>query len=182
MMPPYAEVSANPMQQLPPVLYFIVMAIALAGWAMLIFFPRRPWANFWFSGVAVPMVLCLIQLFVLCAFWFQDPRSSIGNLLTLEGVLRTFGNYGLLLVAWINILSMDLVVGSWMARKAAQVRMPYIYLLPCLVVTFVFAGFGFTMFCVAMAFGERWSAIVVAEEAPPVKKVAFPVLPAGVTQ
>ena len=40
--------TVNPFS-LPPVLYAIVTIIALVGWAALIFFPRRPWANFWLA-------------------------------------------------------------------------------------------------------------------------------------
>jgi len=54
-----------------------------------------------------------------------------------------------------------------MARKAAQIRMPYVYLLPCLVMTFVFAGVGFTLFTIVTAIGKRWSEIAKFEAQPP---------------
>jgi hypothetical protein len=152
---------------LPTILYFVVMALAVIGWAALIVFPRQSWANFWFAGLIVPLVLSLIYMYLLVTFWFRPPAATLTQFATLAGVYAMFGNAGLLLVAWINIIAMDLVVGAWMTRKAAQIGMPYIYLLPCLVMTFVFAGFGFTMFTIVAATGRGWSEIAKFEGQPP---------------
>ncbi len=156
------------LDKLPHILYFVVMALVLIGWFALIFFPRRSWANFWFSGVIIPMFLCLFYMYLLVTFWFQPPAAQLTQFITLDGVYEMFGNRGLLLVGWINLITMDLVVGAWMTRKAAQIRMPYVYLLPCLVVTFVFAGFGFTLFTLIAAIGGGWSEIAKFEAQPPV--------------
>jgi len=164
--------------RIPPVLYYVVMGIVIIGWIHLILFSRRHWANFWFAGLAVPVTLCLFYMYLLIVFFFQPPPLKFSEFFTLEGVYRMFSNSGLLLVGWINILAMDLVAGAWMARKAAQVRMPAIYLIPCLILTFLFAGFGFALFCIAMSFGERWGAIAKLEQVPPVKRAVFPAFPA----
>jgi hypothetical protein len=163
--------------KLPGILYYVVMAIALCGWAALIFFPRRPRFNFWFAGLWVPLALCLIYMYMLIAFWFVPPVGRFSDFLTLDGVYRMFGNHGLLLVGWINLTVMDLVGGAWMTRKAAQVRMPYVWLLPCLILTFVFVGFGFTLFAVINAVGGTWNAIGRVEDVPPTDSApvrAFP--------
>lgn len=152
---------------LPDYLYFVVMALAAVGWLGLILFPRYRLTNFWLAGLFVPLVLCLLYMYLLLTFWFRDPPANIFQFATLDGVAAMFRNKGLLLVAWINLIMMDLVVGAWMTRKAAQIRMPYVYLLPCLVVTFVFAGFGFTLFAIMAAAGGGWSQIARFEGQPP---------------
>jgi len=154
--------------QLPNKLFFVVMALAVVGWLALILRPRDRWANYWFSGIAVPLLLCFIYMFLLLTFWFRAPSATFSEFFTLEGIYRMFENRGLLLVAWINIIAMDLVVGSWMARKAAQIYMPNVYLRPCLVLTFVFAGFGFALFSAVTAVGGGWSTIAKFEGQPPV--------------
>lgn len=156
------------LETLPHVLYFVVMALVLTGWLALIFFPRRSWANFWFAGLIVPMTLCILYMYLLLTFWFYPPAARFTQFITLDGVYDMFGNRGLLLVGWINLVTMDLVVGAWMTRKAAQIRMPYVYLLPCLVVTFVFAGFGFSLFTIVAAIGGGWKEIGKFEAQPPV--------------
>lgn len=156
---------------LPYYLYFVNMAIVTLGWLALIVFPRSRWANFWFAGLAVPLVLSLIYMYVLVTFWFRDPPANLFQFLTLEGVVNMLRNRGVLLAAWLDLTSMDLVVGAWMARKAAQIRMPYIYLLPCLILGFVFAGFGFTLFAIIAAIGGGWIEIAKFEAQPPTNTV-----------
>jgi hypothetical protein len=167
---------------LPPFLYYVVMVIVLLGWGALIFFPRRQWANFWWAGVAVPLTLSLIYIYLLLTFWFLQPPGRFADFFTLAGVDRMFQNSGLLLVAWINILAMDLVVGAWMTRKAAQTGMPYVYLLPCLIMTYVFAGFGFTLFVVVSSFGGRWGYIAKFESPTPTDTDPVVAVPTGVAQ
>jgi hypothetical protein len=158
---------------IPCYLYYVVMGVAVIGWLVLIFFPRRPWANFWFAGLAVPLILSFFYMYLLITFWWGPPPARLTEFLTLEGVHVQLTNRGLLLVAWINIIAMDLVVGAWMARKAAQVRMPYVYLLPCLIMTYVFAGFGFTLFTIVMSVGGKWPLVARVEDVPPLD--SFPV-------
>lgn len=160
------------LQALPHIFYFIVMGLALIGWLALSLFPRQRWANFWFAGLVAPMLLCLIYMFFLVVYWFQphhaDPNveASLVQFFTLKGVYTMFGIHGLLLVGWINIVAMDLVVGAWMTRKAGQIGMPYLHLLPCLIMTFVFAGFGFALFTVLVGFRGGWAKIAKFEDLP----------------
>lgn len=162
-----------------PVLYYVVTVITLIGWAALIFFPRRPWANFWFSGVVVPLTLSLIYIYLLLTFWFLQPQGRFVDFLSLQGVYKMFANSGLLLVAWINLSAMDLVAGAWMTRKAMQTRMPYVYLLPCLILTYIFVGFGFTVFVVVASFGSRWGNIAQFENVAPTNSARVAVTPTG---
>lgn len=162
---------------IPCTMYFVVMVVAVIGWLSLIFFPTRPWANFWFAGLAVPLLLSLIYIYLLLTFWFGTPTLNLFDFLRLDGVAHMFTNSGLLLVAWINVLAMDLVAGAWMTRKAAQTNMPYIYLLPCLIATFVFAGVGFTLYTVMVAFGGRWKNIAKVEAVPPTESVEVSIIP-----
>jgi hypothetical protein len=164
---------------LPIVSFSVVMTIVLIGWLALILFPTRHWSNFWLAGVIVPLTLCLFYMFFLVVYWFQQPPGDFSDFFSLSGVYHMFGNNGLLLTAWLDILAMDVVVGAWMTRKAAQVRMPYVYLLPCLILTFAFAGFGYTLFCITMSFGERWKAIYALEQMKPIPPAVFPAIPAG---
>jgi hypothetical protein len=165
--------------RLPHVLYFVVMFIVVIGWLALILFPRRPWANFWFSGLAIPLVLYFFYMYLLVTFWFRLPAATLSQFFSLEGVYAMFANPGLLLVAWLNIITTDLVAGAWMARKAAQIYMPYIYLLPCLIVTFVFVGFGFPLFALFVAIGKGWSEVAKFEGVPPTNTSPVAVRPSA---
>lgn len=155
-------------QAAPNILYGVVMAICVTGWLALIFFPRRAWANFWFAGVAVPLILSLSYTTLLFIYWVQPPAAHLTQFLSLVGVYTMFGNPGILLVAWIDLVAIDLVVGAWMARKAVQIRMPYAFLLPCLIMTFVFVGWGFLMFAIFAAMKGGWGEMLKFEGEPPI--------------
>jgi hypothetical protein len=153
---------------LPSFLYYVVMAIALLGWFALIFFPRRPWANFWWGGVIVPLVLCLFYMYMLISYWFVPPQMRVWNFRSLPTIYNPmFRNFGILLVAWINLTAMDLVAGAWMTRKAVQTRMPIPLLIPVQILTFVFAGFGFSLFALICAVKGTWGEIAEVEREMP---------------
>jgi hypothetical protein len=160
---------------IPDILYYVVMALAGAGWLALIFFPHRPWANFWFSGLIVPLLLCVLYMYLLLTFWFLEPPARFSDFFSLKGVYSMFGNSGLLLVGWTNLIAMDLVAGAWMTRKAVHARIPHVYIVPCLVMTFVFAGFGFAMFAMVSAVGGRWRHIAEIESIPSGDSLPLPV-------
>ena len=152
--------------QQPYILFYVVMGFASLGWVSLLVFPRKNWANFWVAGISIPLILSLVYIYALATFWFRTPQGDFLEFLKLSGVHDMFANRGLLLVAWINILVADLALGAWMARKAAQVRMPYVYLAPCLLLTFGFAGVGFILFSILVAFGNRWPKVAEYEDEP----------------
>ena len=153
--------------KLPDMLFYLVMILAAISWLALIVFPRRPWANFWFSGLVMPVVLGLLYTVVMLIFWFQNPPGKVSGFFSLPGLRGLFDNPGLLLAGFIDLILMPLVAGAWMARKAAQIRMPYVYLLPCLVLTLAVPGTGFVLFAVIVAIGGRWSEIAGFDGQPP---------------
>ena len=153
--------------ELPRDWYYVVMALDIAGWLVLLLFPRRPWANFWIAGLIVPLLLSLISVFFLIAFFLVPPPLSFASYKSLDDIYAMFANRGLLLVAWTNLEIMDLALAAWMVRMAARVKIPYALVLPCLLLTFVFAGFGFTLFAALAGVGGRWKAIAKAEGPQP---------------
>ena len=167
----------NPFSFLPT-LFVVVTLISGIGWMLLIFFPRRSWANLWGAGVAVPMVLSLIYVYLMLTFWFQPPQGDPKGFFSLAGAERLFLNRGLLLAAWTDILLLSLIAGAWIARKAMQTRMPYVYLLPCLLLMAAAPGFAFILFAVVASFGTRWSIIERVESVAPTESAPVGAIPA----
>ncbi|HEV7764894.1 MAG TPA: abscisic acid-deficient protein Aba4 family protein [Thermoanaerobaculia bacterium] len=167
---------SDPFAMLPTV-FNIVMAVSAIGWLALIFFPRREWANLWVAGVAVPAVLGILYLCVMLVFWFQPPDAAPRDFLSLAGAQHLFQDPGMLVAAWTDIALLSIIVGAWMARKAMQVRMPYIYLLPSLLLTWTLPGVGFIFFCVVASFGGRWGYIELYEGLPPTESAPVAAVP-----
>jgi hypothetical protein len=142
---------------IPSIVYYLSGAVALVGWLAIFFFPRRSWATFWFSGIIVPVILCLFSTFLLLTFWFQPRAASVFDYLKLPTVYAQYSNPGLLAVTLIDIIAMNLVVGAWMARKALQVGLSFTYLLPCLLFMTVAPGGGFILFAIVVSLHGRWN-------------------------
>lgn len=152
---------------LPDILYIVAFVLTGLGWLTLIVFPRQSWANFWFAGLWVPLLLGLLYTFVLFYYFFSPYRSNPFHFFTLDGLRCLLSKDGLLLAIFLDILLLSLICGAWMCRKAAQIRMPYIYLLPCLLLTFGVPGTGFAFFALFVATGGRWSQMARFEGQPP---------------
>lgn len=162
---------------LPDVLFYVTLVIAGVAWGALIIFPRQPWANFWFAGLTAPLLLGVLYTSVMTIYWFQPPVGTPAGFLSLDGFGRLLENRGLRLAAYIDLMVMPLLVGTWMARKAAQLRMPFVYLLPCLIITLVLPGTGFVLFAIFVAMGQGWARVAKFEAQPPATVDAEPALP-----
>src|SRR5260221_2581941 len=150
------------------VLFYVALAIAGTGWAALIVFPRRPWANFWFAGVIVPLILGIFYTLVMLLSWNEAPAGHPIDFFSHPGLARLFSNSGLRLAAWIDLLVMPLIAGAWMTRRAAQVKIPYVYLFLCLVATVALPGTGVVLFVIAASIGGRMNSMATFEGVPPV--------------
>ena len=162
-------------------LYLISFIVTAVAYLTLIIFPRQSWANFWFAGLYVPLILSILYTFVLFIGFFQEVRNPPGTgpviayfsspleFFSLPGLRFLFTKDLLLLAGFLDLLIMPLLLAAWMARKAAQIRMPYIYLLVCIVVTFGAPGTGFVLYALFVGLGgSRWSQIARFDGQPPV--------------
>lgn len=156
------------------ILFYVALAIAGAGWAALIVFPRRPWANFWFAGVIVPLILGVFYTLVLLLSWNESPAGKVSGFLSLGGLFGLFQNPGLLLAGFIDLLVMPLIAGAWMTRRAAQVKIPYVYLFLSLIATLAVPGTGVVFFIIVASIGNRMSSMATFEDVPPVDCAPVP--------
>lgn len=180
----------------PARLYTISFILVVLGFLVLIIFPRQSWANFWFSGIIVPALLgALYSVVLFLGFFASDANqlqsipcagvqtitdgskyecdkstlnvSSPKDFLSLDGLRHLFLKDLLLLAGFLDIILLSLIAAAWMARKAAQIRMPYIYLLPCLILTLGVPGTGVVLFVVLSGLGGRLSQMARFEGQPP---------------
>jgi hypothetical protein len=157
---------------LPPQLFYLVMAIVGIGWFAILVFPNRSWANYWVAGVVIPSILGIIYTALMIVYWFQPPPGSVLNFFSLTGAYSMFGNKGLLLAAWTDIILLSLVAGAWITRKATQIRMPNALLRVLLLIAFGFPGTGLVLFFIACAVVGRWRTLEQLESTAPVQTVS----------
>ena len=123
----------------PDQIFSVANAAALCCWLLLIVLPGRAWVNRVVAGVAVPAAFA--------ALYSVHHRDRISS-----AAMADFHRYRtwrgsspipwLLLAGWIHYLAFDLLVGSWEARDARGRGISHVFVVPCLILTFLFGPAG----------------------------------------
>lgn len=117
--------------------FSLCSAIAMAGWALLIFAPRSRRASL-LAGRVIPLILSGVYVLVLAPNWARAE----GGFGSLAEVAALFGDPWLLLAGWIHYLAFDLFIGAWEAGDAAARNISHWLVIPCLLATFLFGPVG----------------------------------------
>ena len=140
-------------------LFRLCNSTALAGWLLLIFTGWSPRASriisSFVTGLLVPALLCCVYL-ALIATHFGGSRGGFGSL---SQVMLLFTDRWLVLAGWVHYLAFDLFIGSWQVRDARRNRVPFILVLPCLLLTFLFGPIGLLLYLLLAGFisrGKAW--------------------------
>jgi hypothetical protein len=115
---------------------------AIAGWLALLAAPRFPRAADAFAGAVIPLLLSIAYAGLILAFWSR----AAGGFGSLADVMRLFDDAPIALAGWIHYLAFDLLVGAAIMRGARDIKLPFILVLPCLVLAFLFGPAGFLAF------------------------------------
>jgi hypothetical protein len=117
-------------------------ALALAGWLLLLAFPRRRWAHGLVAGLAIPATLAVLYVVLLAA---HAPGSE-GGFSSLAAVRALFARDGVLLAGWVHYLAFDLFVGAWICRRATAEGLAWWQVYPALPLTFLAGPAGLLVF------------------------------------
>jgi hypothetical protein len=132
--------------------FSLASTAAMLAWLMLIaslFTPPRLHAPLRrVAGRVVPGLLALGYVACLLVWW----RGAPGGFDSLAAVAALFGVPGLLLAGWMHYLAFDLLVGRWQVDDAAQRGVhgsKAWWLVPCLLLTFLFGPAGWLAYAAA---------------------------------
>ena len=128
----------------PNQIFSIANGAALCGWLFLVCFPGRRWANRVVAGVALPAAFAALYTIVIAVHF----AGSDGGFSSLPEVARLFANPWLLLAGWVHYLAFDLLVGSWEVRDARERGIGHMFVVPCLILTFLFGPAGWLLYLV----------------------------------
>jgi hypothetical protein len=119
-------------------IFSIVNLIALGGWLLLAASPQRRWPAELVSGWLLPAALAGVYVVLIATSWGRSP----GGFSSLAAVSQLFENPWLLLAGWVHYLAFDLFVGSWIVRDSRERRIKHVWVLPSLLLTFLFGPAG----------------------------------------
>jgi Domain of unknown function (DUF4281) len=130
-------------------LFSILNLIAVAGWLPLVFLPRARWAT-----AVVPVLLpCLFGVIYVVLVVASLPWSE-GGFSSLAGVGALFENPWALLAGWAHYLAFDLFIGGWQVRDARERGIPHLFVVPALVLTFLFGPAGLLLYLVVRRYAS----------------------------
>lgn len=126
----------------PDQIFSMANGAALCCWLLLIALPGRAWVSRVVAGAVVPAALAVLYTVLIAMYFFR----SDGGFSSLTDVARLFSHPWLLLAGWIHYLAFDLLVGSWEARDARARGISHLFVVPCLLLTFLFGPAGWLLY------------------------------------
>jgi hypothetical protein len=129
--------------------FAITNAIALIGWVLLLFGPRRPLTHSLVLYAAIG-ALCLVYavLLLLLLGGAVDPARASADAApppldySVRGLRQMFASDGAITVGWTHYLALDLFTGLWIARDADGKGVGRILQGPVLLATYIAGPIG----------------------------------------
>jgi hypothetical protein len=135
----------------PDRLFALANTIALAGWLVLIFLPRRFDILFFIPQYLLPFGFGLLY----AALIFANVYTVDGGFGSVAQVRTLFSKDELLLAGWLHYLAFDLFIGAWIARQSDALGLPRLLQAPILLATFMFGPVGLVLFLTMRSFYRR---------------------------
>lgn len=135
------------MQIDPDILFTLGSRLALIGWAVLIFLPRRIALLLAIPKFAIPVLLGLAYSGIMAARFFD----SGGGYNSIEEVRALFAHDEILVAGWLHYLAFDLFVGVWIAERSDAIGLPRLIQTVILAATFLFGPLGLVLFLLTRA-------------------------------
>lgn len=129
-------------------IFSLANGVALLAWILLLIFPFRPFTNKVLIGVVVSL-LCVT--YAVLVYNMLQP-ADFAKFRTLEGITSLLSAPGAALTGWIHYLAFDLITGLFIANNAAKHGIPYPWIVPCLILTFMLGPVGLMLY-----FLIRWA-------------------------
>lgn len=142
------------MTPLDPDLAFRIGSTAvLPAWlALALSPPSRRWTAWvWrLTGQVLPLALGVLYVVLLAGHW-----GGPGGFGSLQQVQLLFSRPGPLAAGWLHYLAFDLFVGTCIARHAATAGIAHGWVLPCLLLTFLFGPAGLLLYALVVTLHRR---------------------------
>lgn len=134
------------------VLFSMANTIVLPAWITLIFFPKKKFKIWVVFGVILLLAITYAFL-VFTGFGNMDFNSFS----TLAGVMSLFTDETGVLAGWLHYLAFDLLAGYWMVNDAINKDIKHGWVIPCLLLCFMFGPLGFLFYFIIRSINTKRS-------------------------
>ena len=120
----------------------------LPFWLMLILIPNSKITQILINSIIVPLILGSVYCYVLYhAFLSNEPYSDLFKIyLSLDSLYTVFSTESYLLIFWIHFLSINLFIGSWIARDGVKYNLPRKLVFVPLILTYLTGPVGIVLY------------------------------------
>ena len=129
---------------MPQVFFQATNTIALLAWIVLVAAPGRRFVSHTLCAVLVPGLLAVAYAAVI-GWKFVQNGPPPGDVTMIDGLRAVFTDDWVFAAAWTHYLVFDMVVGSWIARDAVRLGLPWPVRTLALVLTFLAGPVGFLL-------------------------------------
>lgn len=121
-------------------IFQFVNTLVLPFWLLLIIYPGWKHRNISIY-LAVAFLACIYAYYII-----TGPPMDLNAFTSLNGVMSLFTVPEAVLVGWIHYLAFDLLAGNWMANQAKEFGIKQVFIIPCLIFTFMLGPVGYLLF------------------------------------
>ena len=127
----------------PELLYFGFTLTVAVLWLLLILAPKWSWTDRIVHTALEPLAL-LVWAIVMSVLGPPPPEGA--GMGSIEAVMLLIGGEYGTLTLWTLVMGWDLLAGAWLARDARRRGIHHAWVIPCLVLTFVYGIAGFVVY------------------------------------
>lgn len=126
----------------PDLVFRIGSQLAVLGWLALIFAGPVRFVPRVLCKFLIPGALAILYTALILTHWKGHP----GGYGSIEEVSQLFTSPWILTAGWVHYLAFDLFSGAWQVREAQRLGIGHLWVVPCLVLTFLFGPMGYLLF------------------------------------
>jgi hypothetical protein len=123
-------------------IFSLTSTLAALQWLVLIILPHWKVTRWLIRYPVVPIFLSITYCIYIAGFFSIEG----GGYNSLEQVRTLFAHDALLLAGWVHYLAFDLLIGFAIMRSAGEKAVSHWFVIPCLILTFMFGPCGFLLY------------------------------------
>ena len=103
-------------------IYFWANCLILPFWMLLIVLPNSRFTQFFLNSIILPLILGAIYTYVIYqAILLEESLFDVFKIyLNLDNLYTVFATESFLLVFWLHFITINLFLGSWIARDGVK--------------------------------------------------------------
>ena len=143
----------------PAPIFTLCNTAILSCWLLLLVAPRWRWSQRIATFVA-PLLLATAYGWLLVT----GPHVAGASFNSIAGIRALFSVDAAIVAGWLHYLAFDLFIGSWEVRDARRLGLSHWWVVPCLLLTFLFGPVGLACWLLLRAALRRRFGVAVSEE------------------